>query len=394
MGQAFTGRIQSLSIGKESSWGVPVATTEAVPHTGFEPNLKMDYIEAATKMGNRGLQGFVKVNQEGNLNVPFEANAETLGFFFKGILGQESLTVGTPNHHQFTMLNGTTLPSWTFKAGMGGYKVFTLEGAIANTMSLQIAPKALIKGTVAYAYKDQADNALLFNSAAVSTLNSEINIPNHGLTAGQKVRFYALTGDVLPAPLVAGIDYLVVVVDSSHISLTDTNSNSVTLTSAGTTSTDFELDPQDMASAPTNRILTFADGQISIGGSTSGEIRNASIDISNNLSLDDFRIGDGAVLASIVAGKFTLKGKIQAVFNPDSQGLYTSFKGSISTSVILTINGSNGDSIVITMPNVMLTQYKYNVADTGITIDYDFDAIVQNGTPVTIDLYNSRGTVY
>jgi hypothetical protein len=394
MGSVFTGRIQSLSIGKETVWGTPVPTVEAVPHTGAAPDLKLSYVEAATKVGNRGLQGFVRVTQEGNLNVPFEANCETLGWFFKGIMGNESLTPGTPNVHTFTMLNETMLPSWTFLAGFGGYKVYQLPGAVANTLSLQIAPKALVKGTVGYIYKTEIDLAQFFLPAAVSTTTSEIALPNHGLAAGQKVRIYALTGDVLPAPLIAGADYLVVVVDSGHISLTDLSANAITFTTSGTSALGFELDPQDGELPPTNRILTFADGQISIGGSQSFDVRNASIDISNGLSVDDFRLGLGTSLASIPAGKFVFKGKIQVVLNPDSGPVYANFQGSLSTSLVLTLNGTGTDKVVITMPQVMLTQSKRSFADNGITIDYDFDAIVTSGTPATIALYNSRGTVY
>ena len=394
MGSVFTGRIQSLSIGKETSWNVPVPTTDALPHTGADPDLKLDYIEAATKMGSRALQGFVRVNQEGNLNVPFEVNAESLGFFLKGGLGQEQLTAGTPTHHAFTMLNATALPSWTLNIGMGGYKVIKASGAILNTLSLQISPKAIIKGTAQYIYAQETDAALFFSPSSVSTVSSQITITNHGLTAGQKVRFYAKTGDVLPAPLVAGIDYLVVVVSSSVITLTDINAVAITLSTAGTTATSFELDPQDMLLPPTNRLLTFADGQISLGGSVSGEIRDASVDFGNSLQTDDFRIGSGAQLASVPAGKFTCKGKLKVVFNPDSAPLYADYLNSTSTSVVLTINGSNGDQIVITMPIAMLTTHKYTVADSGILIDYDFQAIISGATPVTVDLYNTRTTIY
>ena len=86
---------------------------------------------------------------------------------------------------------------------------------------------------------DMALTQLHFKPSAVNTSNSSINIPNHGLKTSMLVTFSANSGDTLPSHLQAETDYVVVVIDANNFSLADISNNSISLSTQGTTSTQF-----------------------------------------------------------------------------------------------------------------------------------------------------------
>jgi hypothetical protein len=393
----FSARNNTLSIGKESAWGTAVPTTALVPNTKHTDSLEEEFVDSATLTGSRAPYGAILVGRSGKLSLPFELNLETIGHILKGLLGTEGVTGAGPYTHTFTMTNGV-LPSWTFLSGLGGYSMKNLIGAMCKSLSLEIAQKAIVTGSAEYLFKDQVDTALALVPANVNIATDVITATQTWL-ANDIVRFNLQdAASVLPAPLAEGVDYFVNTPTETTFKVAATSGGAaIDITVAGTGT--FEVVKMEKLAPPTNRVLTFKDSNaataVKVNATNFGELLSASLSFDNNLSADDYRLGNSGVLSGITAGAFSLGGKITVNMNGNSKLLRDKLLANQTVSLQLELWEDAQYGIRILYPAVYLKGGEINNDDGGMTQSFD---IVPTGSlavsPVTVTLINAHSGAY
>lgn len=134
------------------------------------------------------------------------------------------------------IVNPDTTNMWVSYFHTSGLKCFIrsldLTAVLAPTVvdaQLQPAYRAVtgefVSSTQAqFIYEQTGTSSMTFVDAAVTVGTDNIALPLHNLVTGQTVRF-SNSGGALPAGLVAGTDYFVIVVDANNIKVADTSAN-------------------------------------------------------------------------------------------------------------------------------------------------------------------------
>ncbi len=320
MGSNYSGRNISLQIGKEATFGVAASSFTGIKQTGFSGGLKPEYIQSEARVGSRAADGSFKVAKLGNLTVPFEGNPTDIGFFLKGVLGNETAALDgsatSTYKHSFSM--GNVLPSWTLRRNYAGVNILDSLGAVLGELSLEFALKALLTGSATYNFNDEAAGA------------------------------------------------------------------------AGTPS--FTL----------LRPFVFSDISIKVDGSSFGEGKTASLNISNNLKTDDYRLDATGAVKGFDPQNFEASVNLSVVYNSDSAALWAKVNSGASAALEFTIDtGIEIESgytykMVVTMPNVQFTEGDIDTAVDGMSIPLVGTAFLGTSgeSPITIDLYNDRSAEY
>ncbi len=394
----FSARNNTLSVGKESTWGTAVPTTALVPNTKHTAALEEDFIDSATLTGSRANYGSILAGRSGKLSIPFELNLETIGYHLKALMGTEVVSGAGPYTHTYTMTNGV-LPSWTFLSGLGGYSMKNLVGAMCKSLSIDIAQKAIVTGAAEYVFKDESD-------AAISLIPSNVATATGIITATQTwvlndvIRFNLQSDtSTLPTGLAEGVDYYVSAPTgtSFKVALTSGGTALATFAVAGTGT--FEVVRMEKNAMPTNRVLTFRDSNaataVKVNAANFGELLSASLSFDNNLSADDYRLGNAGVLSSITAGAFSATGKITVNMNGASKLLRDKLLANATVSLQLEVWEDAQYGLRILFPAVYLKGGEISNDDGGMTQSFD---IIGTGSlavsPVTITLINAHTGAY
>jgi len=394
----FTARANTLSIGKESAWGTPVATTALVPNTKHTAALEEDFIESATLTGSRANYGSILAGRSGKLSVPFELNIETIGYFLKGLLGTEVVSGAGPYTHVFTMTNGV-LPSWTFLSGLGGYSMKNLVGAMCKSLSLEIAQKAIVTGAAEYIFKDESDQAINLVPGNVATGTGIITATNT-FVANDVIRFNLQSDtSTLPTGLAEGVDYYVSAPTGANFKVALTSGGVALATFAVAGTGTFEVVRMEKNAMPTNRVLTFKDSNaataVKVNAANFGELLSASLSFDNNLSADDYRLGNAGVLSGISAGGFSASGKIVVNMNGNSKILRDKLLANVAVSLQLELWEDATYGVRILFPSVYLKGGEISNDDGGMTQSFDFTGTGSiSVSPVTITLINAHVAAY
>jgi hypothetical protein len=394
----FSARNNTLSIGKESAWGTAVPTTALVPNTKHTDSLEEDFVDSATLTGSRAPYGSILVGRSGKLSVPFELNLETIGYLLKGLLGTEVVSGAGPYTHAFTMTNGA-LPSWTFLSGLGGYSMKNLVGAVCKSLGFEIAQKAIVTGNAEFFFKDQADTALNLIPSNVATATGIITA-TQAWAANDVIRFNLQdAASTLPTGLAEGVDYYVSAPTGTtfKVALTSGGAAIASFAVAGTGT--FEVVRMEKLAPPTNRVLTFKDSNaataVKVNAANFGELLSASLSFDNNLSADDYRLGNAGVLSGITAGAFSLGGKINVNMNGNSKLLRDKLLANQTVSLQLELWEDAQYGIRFLFPAVYLKGGEISNDDGGMTQSFD---IVPTGSlsvsPVTVTLINAHVAAY
>ena len=385
----FSARNNTLSIGKEATWGAGGSTTALVPNTKDTNTIEEEFVESSTLTGSRANYGSILVARKGKGSIPFELNLETIGYILKGIFGNEVVSGAGPYTHTFSMLNSTQLPSWVLQSGKGGYQVMKLLGAVFDSLAIEISQKAIVTGSADFQFKDWVNQALALVPANIAIATDIITV-TQTWAINDIVRFYPTDGvSTLPAPLVEGTDYFVSSPTGTTIKVAATSGGTaIDITSIGTGT--FEVVKLETLASPTNRILTFKDSNaataVKVNATNFGELLSASLAFANNLSTDDFRLGGAGALASITAGKFDATGKLTVNFNGPSKILRDKMDLNVPVSLQLELWEDAQYGIRFLFPAVYLK---------GGDLSLDF---VGTGSlsvsPVTVTLINAHSGAY
>ena len=398
----FSARSNTLSIGKETTWGTAVPTTALVPNTKHQASIEEEMVDSATLTGSRANYGSILVGKQGKLTLPFELNLETIGYILKGLLGNETVSGAGPYTHTFTMSNNA-LPSWTFLSGLGGYNFRALIGAMCKSLSIDIAQKAIATGSAEYIYKDEVEQAIGLVPGNVTIASGLFTYPvalASAWTANDVVRFFPQDGaSTLPTGIVEGQDYFVNTPTTTtfKISLTSGGAAIASFVAAGTGN--FEVVRAEKNTLPANRVLTFKDSNaasaVKVNAANFGELLSASLAFDNNLSADDYRLGTSGVLSSITTGAFDVSGKIKVNFNGPSKLLRDKLATNVTVALQLELWEDANQVLRVNYPAVYLKGGDIANDDGGLTQDFD---IVGTGSlsvsPVTVTLINNHSGVY
>jgi hypothetical protein len=397
-GKLKTSSLNYLTIGKETTLGTAVAPTAYVKETGFSGGLKYDTVESKSHTGSRAPNGFYRTGQVGSLSVPFEADADNLGYFLKGLMGSEAVaTIGGGEYgHTFTMLNASSLPSWTIETGVGGYKTYRNAGAVVNSVALEVAAKAIVTGTAEYSFISENDQAKAFTSANVNTTTDKITVTTHGYAADDEVKIARVGTATLPAPLTEDTIYFIKTPATDDFQLALTSGGAaIDFTTAGTGN--FEVTKQNVLTPGSIRPFLFNDGTATLDAVTNGEIQSLSLNMSNNLFTDDIRLNGTGGLSSMPAGQFKAEGKLKMVFNEDAIFLKTKFTNNQTIALVLTLNtgvtvGSGTIKLIVTVATASISNVDVAVGGDFVTMDVDF--LATGSSPIAFELRNSKATAY
>lgn len=398
MGNLKSNSVNHLTIGKETTLGTAVTPTAFLKNTGFSGGLKYDTVESKSRTGSRAPNGFYRVGQIGALSIPFEADADNMGWFLKGLLGSEAVaTIGGGEYgHTFTMLNASALPSFTLETGIGGYKVFRDAGAVVNSLSLEVAAKAIITGTAEYTFMSQTDQAKSFTDASINTTTDKITVTAHGYSADTPVKVARVGTATMPGGISEDTVYYIKSPATNDFSLAATAGGSaIDITSAGSGS--FEVVQQNAIAAGTTRPFLFNDGTATIDAVANGEIQSLSLNMSNNLFTDDIRLNGTGGLSSVPAGQFKADGKLKVVFNEDSIALKTKFQNNQSVAMTFTLDtgvtvGSGTIKLIVTIATASISNIDISAGGDFATMDVDF--LCTGSNPIQFELRNSKATAY
>jgi hypothetical protein len=153
------------------------------------------------------------------------------------------------------------------------------------------------------------------------------------------------------------------------------------------------------ALTPANaKALTYNDtgvGAVKIDNVNFGEMKSLSLQIENNLSTDDFRLGTAGALGSIPAGKHKLSGSAVIAYNTDSQSLETKLASSTTFDLKIVIDtgivaGTTTQKLEVIIPVAQISSLKKDNGDF-IYMTLDFSSV---GAGAEVNLYNSRALVY
>jgi hypothetical protein len=167
MSEFTSGRSIAVGLTKEVTFGTGLAPTSYLKVTNTAINLNRNYVESEARLGNRAKIGNFFTNLSGDWSVDYEADCVDIGWYLKMVLGGEATPVknGTSNEWTHTFKMAPTLPSYTLAYKRGGVDRVWAQGAKADAMSLEVAPNALITGSVNGTFRDQLDGQADFTPA-------------------------------------------------------------------------------------------------------------------------------------------------------------------------------------------------------------------------------------
>jgi len=139
-----------------------------------------------------------------------------------------------------------------------------------------------------------------------------------------------------------------------------------------------------------NNLFHFAQGSITVNGTTAGDIRDFSISVDNALKTDRFNLGSLTKSEQVISGFRKITGKMTVEFN--STTYLDAYVADSNVAVVLTlagatIAGSDKESIVITLPQIKLDGDTPNVSGPDVIMqNISFEALADDSTgqPMTI----------
>jgi len=171
MGQLLNTASNTIKVGRETTLGTAVTPTENLKHTGFTADIAYGFEGNNSFTGSRAKGGSSMVSKIGALSYPFEADNRNLGWVLAGFFGSEVLTpLSTGAYkHEFSMLDASALPSFTFETCRGGAYHYTNSGAVCDKLSLSVSPKSKITGSADYVFLNQVAKATPTSLAVAAT---------------------------------------------------------------------------------------------------------------------------------------------------------------------------------------------------------------------------------
>jgi hypothetical protein len=134
-------------IALEATKGTAIAApTHGIPVTRSDPN---DATDVLLDQGMRGSMatayGAVAGTKSASYDIEGDIYLDTIGFFLAGIFGESDWTTGTPNTHEFTLLNSGTgqCPSYTI-FNYSGIAVRKYAAATMASLTLRVSAQELL----------------------------------------------------------------------------------------------------------------------------------------------------------------------------------------------------------------------------------------------------------
>lgn len=376
------------------SFGTAVAGTTFIRQTGATFTRNQNFQQSKSQLGTRLMNGSYPTTQTIDFSMPFEADGYNLGFLLQAALGAEAVSGAGPYIHTFTPLNSAQLPSYTNYLSVGNYKNYALLGCTLDSLSLDIAPKALITGTSTWCGLAEVDQSVQCLSVTANVITTAVV---HGLVALNRVRFFptnnGTTSGVLPTGLTADTDYYVSAtgLTTTAFSVSATSGGAVLTISAGTVP--YEVVGLTLLAPPTFRSFAYQDVSCTVNATAFYELSNFKITVNNNLFKDDFRAGNAGQLASLPAGMIKVSGSFAVAFDENSNFLRADFTTGTSIAMVITclsnipITGGFM-TLVLTLPTVQITDCK--TSGQQILLNVSFDVI----GAFSVALTNDKATVF
>lgn len=388
MGMARSTNLTGFWAGKESVYGVKAPPTLHLRETGGSATLSQEFVETKARLGSRLPAGKIRVGEQGQASLPFEADVNSAQLIFAAFTGNESVSGTGPYTHTFTPLNSALLPSFTIHELKAGYLRYAYTGAVLNSVSMEINPQGIVTMGTDWVFKTEVEEFRGITGASFSPADDEVTLPAHGFVDGTPVKFFRDSStSQLPTPLTFDTVYFVRDATTNTFKLAAT-SGGAAIDLGGTPSGAFVIVPQVTVVANTALPHTYNDAWIELDNAQFNEVRKVSINMSNNLKTDDFRINLQGQLYSVSADKLTLTGSVAMVFNEDSRAHYAKVKTQASTSIRLWVQ-SGVNKIEVMLPEVRYSDVSWEEGDLLLNLNFELvnqwpTFTVVNGVPTTI----------
>lgn len=370
MGMARSTNLTGFWIGKEPAYGVKAPPVLHLRETGGTATLTQEFVETKARLGSRLPAGKIRVGEQGQASLPFEADVNSAQLIFAAFTGNEAVTGTGPYTHTFTPLNSATLPSFTIHELKAGYLRYAYTGAVLNNVSMEVNPQGIVSMGTEWVFKTEVEEFKSLTWGAFDLGTDEVTLPSHGFTAGTPVKFFRDSSTAqLPTPLSFDTVYYVRDVTTDTFKLAATSSGPA-LDLGGTPSGNFVIVPQPTIQANTALPHTYNDAWIELDNAQFNEVRKISLNMSNNLKTDDYRLNLQGQLYSVTADKLTLSGSVAMVFNEDSRAHYAKVKAQTTTSLRFWVQ-SGAHKIEVVVPEIRYSDVSWEEGDLLLNLNFE-----------------------
>ena len=334
-----------------------------------------------------------KVNSNSSVSLTATSSPLLVAVGAQGSGGKSFSGAGTLTINSIANTVDADITSSTVTATAGDVAVNSSESASEYVVALGVAGSAgtSIGASIAYNYLGglspldpnviSYDDGVVAGSIAASVTadspispDSEIYLPNHGLSTGEAVVYHS-GGGVPVGGLVDGQTYYVIVLDSNHVELASTSANAtadtpIALSSTGSTSSGQSFSLSKLQSTPA---VTFNPTSSSIAGD---EIYLFTVTQSNGTLQLNFNVPLPTGAPSIqVSGS-----ALTALFGSSPNATSNSFSGSGNAADLTTINSSN-DNLTVTvngtqLPTITLAAGSYTPAALAAELQKEINGAI------------------
>ncbi len=349
-----------------------------------------------------------KVNSNSSVSLTATSSPLLVAVGAQGSGGKGFSGAGTLTINSIANTVDADITSSTVTATAGDVAVNASESASEYVVALGVAGSATssaIGASIAYNYLGglspldpnviSYDNGIVAGSIAASVTadapispDSEIYLPNHGLSTGEAVVYNSGGGSPIGG-LVDGQTYYVIVLDANHVELASTSAdatagNAIALSSTGSTISNQSFTLSKLQSNPA---VTFNPTSSSISGE---EIYLFTVTQSNGTLQMNFNgtLPTGAPSIQVTGSALT------ALFGSSPNATSNSVAGSGNAADVTTINSSN-DGLTVTvngtqLPTITLAPGDYTPAALAAELQKELNGAIfaQDG------LHNGEELVY
>ena len=160
MAGLIPGKKQSAYLGFETTFGTKASSLIAYPISTLGGGIKVDYINADTKVGKRVMTGNYIGSKLGEAEIETIAYDKASGYLFKAVLGSVSSSlVGASAAYEHTFTYADTLPSLTLQNKLSDVKAYDYLGVVLDELTVKASVKDFIKLNGKFIFQDEVEEA-------------------------------------------------------------------------------------------------------------------------------------------------------------------------------------------------------------------------------------------
>lgn len=356
MARLLSGNDYSVYLSKQTAQGAIDASPVFTPlrRTEGKARQAVAYVQSSEVKTNRQARENVKDTVSFNADLSFEMTEQTIKYLIDAVQGVEVASTDTSATIS-SDVNGFVDSTGTAFAGMAVGDYVFISG---------FADATLNRAYRITTYNSNQDIETSPAPAAVEAAGATVTVTSNRTTSGSTIAYYAVQTRVTDQAAAGNIDYQTFYdgqFNNSSFEVGESGivSGSFAMVAENLTSGNALISGQTDASADSSNVLSAINNIVRFwvdGLSTTGTVKSAGFDFSNNLQEDRAASLSGAQYAN---GDMTLSGSL-AVRLPisASQAWRDKYINNTNVALAIEINHTTGKNTIIEIPRAVITEHE------------------------------------